>query len=341
MSKYTQFLERLEDLTDETVETLGFVAVRVAPLTGPTVSGLAIMFAFYDGGGALLTSRHIAGAYWIAALVGLFMMVALEGLTITHMILGDRVRAAIKRSPALGEVLDLDKAQANKTSLLWFTLTAIFLLETVPAGAEWWQGKIAIEVALFRAGLVVFPWLSRNAASAYSLMHTLEEVDSAPAQARAERKRRRLTEKFDLEDLSLERNRRRALDEARHNERLFKVVSKPSNLVSKPTFPALVSNVSPEVEEFPGAQETSEETTGNMETETQQEPIGKRITRFYMLPENANATMDEAAAALGVTKGTVSKKVTELTDHGVLNKRKVGNRTQITVNGHHLEYLNG
>lgn len=336
MSKYTKFLEGLEDFTEETVDTLGFVAVRVAPLAGPTVSGMAIMFAFYDGGGALLTSRGIGGAYGIALAVGFFMMLALEGLTITHMILGDRIRAAIKRQPDLDGVLDVMQAKHNKTGLLWFTLTAIFLLETIPAFAEWWAGHLAPEVALFRVGLIVFPWLSRNAASAYSLMHTLEEVDNSATLARMERKKRRLVEKFDLEDVALERDRRRSLEDAKHAEKLGKVVSKPAYVVSKPSFPALVDNVAPEVDGKKLVDETTQETTEKQETK---QPLGKQLVRYYLDDSNQAKTMDEVATEIGVSKSTISKEVSRLTDMGVFDKIKVGNRTTIKPNGNHEEYL--
>lgn len=220
---YEEFLHKVENITEDTVSTVGYVATRIAPLWGPLVSGIAIVFAFYDGGGALLVARHIPYAYTIALTVGLFVAFSLEGLTITHMVLGDRVRSAIKRNAALSGILDITKADGNKRGLLWFTLVAILMLETVPAAAELYAGAIKPEVALFRMGLIVFPWLSRNAASAYSLLRLLDEVDDSESKSRAERRQRKIRDRLDEQEILAEYGRKRQLEDAKLTAKLEKV----------------------------------------------------------------------------------------------------------------------
>jgi len=158
-------------LVEDRVETIAITARGYSPIAMPIISGIGLVFAFYDGGSRVLIGTGVNSiiATIIATVAGVVVTVLIEGMTIATMFTEDETRQV----PDYEKDKVLSKAPSNKQGMFFATLASIFMLESGPALWSLWEGSVSPELAIFRIGLIVFPFFSRIAASTFSINQLL------------------------------------------------------------------------------------------------------------------------------------------------------------------------
>ena len=84
IDRVVAFTTACEEVTEELTRSAGMITTRVTPLLSPLASGLCVLFAFYDGGGKLLTGK-VNSPYLVSFLVGLVLLAVVEGINFSHL----------------------------------------------------------------------------------------------------------------------------------------------------------------------------------------------------------------------------------------------------------------
>jgi len=219
IEKVTAFTEGCEEITEELTRSAGIIVTKITPLLAPVASGLCTLFAFYDGGGRMLTGK-VSNPYLVSFLVGVVLFVVVEGINFAATFNRDR-----------GEKLKGTHANQlaflNLNSLVgWcfvLTLATVAMLETIPGLAAWYYGEITGSDLGFRIGILILPFFSKMGANIFSVSMLLDALEGTSAA----RRQRRIQEKLDAAKLEIDIETQRneaamklAQQEAEHKQRL-------------------------------------------------------------------------------------------------------------------------
>lgn len=219
IEKVTAFTEGCEEITEELTRSAGIIVTKITPLLAPVASGLCTLFAFYDGGGRMLTGK-VSNPYLVSFLVGLVLFVVVEGINFAATFNRDR-------GEKLKGMHAKELAFLNLNSLVgWcfvLTIATVAMLETIPGLAAWYYGEIAGSDLGFRIGILILPFFSKMGANIFSVSMLLDALEGTSAA----RRQRRLQDKLEAAELEIEIDTRRkeaasklAQQEAEHRQRL-------------------------------------------------------------------------------------------------------------------------
>ena len=219
IEKVTAFTEGCEEITEELTRSAGIIVTKITPLLAPVASGLCTLFAFYDGGGRMLTGK-VSNPYLVSYLVGLVLFVVVEGINFAATFNRDR-------GEKLKGMHAKELAFLNLNSLVgWcfvLTIATVAMLETIPGLAAWYYGEIAGGDLGFRIGILILPFFSKMGANIFSVSMLLDALEGTSAA----RRQRRLQDKLEAAELEIEIDTRRkeaasklAQQEAEHKQRL-------------------------------------------------------------------------------------------------------------------------
>jgi hypothetical protein len=107
IEKVTAITEGCEEITEELTRSAGIIVTKITPLLAPVASGLCTLFAFYDGGGRMLTGK-VSNPYFVSALVGLVLFVVVEGINFAATFTRDRGETLKSTHAQQLEFLNLD-----------------------------------------------------------------------------------------------------------------------------------------------------------------------------------------------------------------------------------------
>lgn len=193
IERVTDFTEGCEDVTEELTRSAGMVVTKITPLLAPVASGLCTLFAFYDGGGRMLTGK-VDNPYGYSFAAGLILFAVIEGINFSATFTRDRSKAF---ADSVTKFIDLDRMVAN---CFWLTLCAIAMLETLPGVASWYKGEIAISDLFFRAGILILPFFSKMGANIFSASMIIDAIEGTTTA----RRQRRLQAKREVAELEIE-----------------------------------------------------------------------------------------------------------------------------------------
>lgn len=295
-TKVSNFCEAIEDVTDELTHTAGAVTTKIAPLMATFASGLSVLFAVYDGIGALLEARIPEWAYWISAGIGVLVMLGLEGASLAAVFNLDRTRALNAARP--------DDQQVDEGSLpawmLVLTMFIVFCTEVAPTTARWVNGLVSTSNLVFAFGLLALPLLGRAGAVIFSNSRTLDGLDGADDKRQSKKEKRRLAD-LDLEIKREEAKQRLAQQQAEHAQKLelqrMKSVNRAVNGVV---------NTPPET---PGNTPVDTVNTGEIDTQ--------KLLEFYR--ENPASSLRKTGTAFGVSHTQISKVLKRLEGEGLVS----------------------
>lgn len=219
IEKVTAFTEGCEEITEELTRSAGIIVTKITPLLAPVASGLCTLFAFYDGGGRMLTGK-VSNPYLVSFLVGLVLFVVVEGINFAATFTRDRGETLKSTHAQQLEFLNLDRLV---TWCFVLTLATVAMLETIPGLAAWYYGEIAGSDLGFRIGILILPFFSKMGANIFSVSMLLDALEGTSAA----RRQRRLQDKLEAAELEIEIDTRRkeaasklAQQEAEHKQRL-------------------------------------------------------------------------------------------------------------------------
>lgn len=219
IEKVTAFTEGCEEITEELTRSAGIIVTKITPLLAPVASGLCTLFAFYDGGGRMLTGK-VSNPYFVSALVGLVLFVVVEGINFAATFTRDRGETLKSTHAQQLEFLNLDRLV---TWCFVLTLATVAMLETIPGLAAWYYGEIAGSDLGFRIGILILPFFSKMGANIFSvsmLLDALEGTSSARRQRRIQEKLDAAKLEIDIETQRNEAAMKLAQQEAEHKQRL-------------------------------------------------------------------------------------------------------------------------
>ena len=216
IEKVTAFTEGCEEITEELTRSAGMIVTKITPLLAPVASGLCTLFAFYDGGGRMLTGK-VNNPYVISFFAGLILFVVIEGINFAATFTRDRSKAL---TATTAQFMNLDKLVSQ---CFWLTVGAIAMLETIPGIASWYYGEITGGDLGFRIGILILPFFSKMGANIFSASMVLDAIEGTSAA----RRQRRLQEKREAAELEIEIEAKRkeaaiklAQQEAEHKQKL-------------------------------------------------------------------------------------------------------------------------
>ena len=219
IEKVTAFTEGCEEITEELTRSAGMIVTKITPLLAPVASGLCILFAFYDGGGRMLTGK-VDNPYLVSFLAGLILFVVVEGINFAATFTRDRGEK-LKGTHA-NELAFLNLSGLVKWCFV-LTVATVAMLETVPGLAAWCYGEISGSDLGFRIGILILPFFSKMGANIFSVSMLLDSLEGTSAA----RRQRRLQEKRDAAELEIEIEAKRqksanelAQQQAEHAQRL-------------------------------------------------------------------------------------------------------------------------
>jgi len=219
IEKVTAITEGCEEITEELTRSAGIIVTKITPLLAPVASGLCTLFAFYDGGGRMLTGK-VSNPYFVSALVGLVLFVVVEGINFAATFTRDRGETLKSTHAQQLEFLNLDRLV---TWCFVLTLATVAMLETIPGLAAWYYGEIAGSDLGFRIGILILPFFSKMGANIFSvsmLLDALEGTSSARRQRRIQEKLDAAKLEIDIETQRNEAAMKLAQQEAEHKQRL-------------------------------------------------------------------------------------------------------------------------
>lgn len=196
LERVTAVTEGAEEITEELTRAAGMITTKVTPLLAPVASGLCVLFAFYDGGGKLLTGK-VSNPYLISFLVGLVLLAVVEGINFSATFNRDRGDKLKAQYPDQLKFLKLNNLV---TWCFILTLATVGMLETVPGVIAWYLGELSGGDLGFRIGLLILPFFSKAGANIFSASMILDSLEGTTTA----RKQRRLQEKRELAELELE-----------------------------------------------------------------------------------------------------------------------------------------
>jgi len=219
IEKVTAFTEGCEEITEELTRSAGIIVTKITPLLAPVASGLCTLFAFYDGGGRMLTGK-VSNPYLVSFLVGVVLFVVVEGINFAATF--NRNRGEKLKGTHANQLAFL-----NLNSLVgWcfvLTLATVAMLETIPGLAAWYYGEITGSDLGFRIGILILPFFSKMGANIFSVSMLLDALEGTSAA----RRQRRIQEKLDAAKLEIDIETQRneaamklAQQEAEHKQRL-------------------------------------------------------------------------------------------------------------------------
>lgn len=245
IEKVTAFTEGCEEITEELTRSAGMIVTKITPLLAPVASGLCILFAFYDGGGRMLTGK-VEKPYLVSFLAGLILFVVVEGINFAATFTRDR-----------GE--KLKGTHANELSFLnlnglvrWcfvLTVATVAMLETIPGATAWYYGEIAGSDLGFRVGILILPFFSKMGANIFSVSMLLDALEGTSTA----RRNRRLQDRREAAELEIEIDSKRkeaalklAQHEAEHKQKLEIERQKAEAKIAPKSTPKSVKSDEPE-----------------------------------------------------------------------------------------------
>ena len=196
IERVTAFTEGCEEITEVVTHSAGMVTTKVTPLLSPVASGLCVLFAFYDGGGKLLTGK-VDNPYLVSFLVGLVLLAVVEGINFSATFNRDRGEKLKAQYPDQLKFLRLNNLA---TWCFILTLATVGMLETLPGTVAWYYGEITSGDLGFRIGLLILPFFSKAGANIFSVSMILDSLEGTTTA----RRQKRLQEKRELAELEIE-----------------------------------------------------------------------------------------------------------------------------------------
>lgn len=219
IEKVTAFTEGCEEITEELTRSAGIIVTKITPLLAPVASGLCTLFAFYDGGGRMLTGKVENPYHWSLG-AGLVFFAVIEGINFASTFTRDRGETLKEKHLETITSLRLNRMV---TWCFVLTLTAVAALETLPGLVAWYYGEISGGDLGFRVGILILPWFSKMGASIFSASMVLDALEGTSAA----RRQRRLQDRLEAAKLEIEIDTQRkeatnklAQQEAEHKQRL-------------------------------------------------------------------------------------------------------------------------
>lgn len=318
-TKVSDFCTAIEDVTDELTHTAGSVTTKIAPLLATFASGLSVLFAVWDGIGALLQSRVPDWAYWISFVIGLIIMLGLEGVSLASVFNTDRTKALNATRP--------DNQQLEEGALpgwmLALTMLIVFCTEVAPTFARWVNSAVSTSDLVFAFGLLALPLLGRAGAVIFSNSRTLDGLDGAETKRQTQKDKRRQA------DLDLEIKRRKAeleleQDKAEHAQKLELQREKEQAKLQKSAQPIATSST----------QQMAHTPEQPLKVAYDEDKLRQLV---QLLETHGDISNELLGQHLAVHKTTVGRWVDILVDAKVLDK--VGRKK--VLNGHHKQFLAG
>lgn len=196
IEKVTAFTEGCEEVTEELTRSAGMIVTKITPLLAPVASGLCILFAFYDGGGRMLTGK-VNNPYLVSFLAGLILFVVVEGINFAATFTRDRGEK-LKGTHA-NELAFLNLNSLVKWCFI-LTVATVAMLETIPGATAWYYGEITGGDLGFRVGILILPFFSKMGANIFSVSMLLDSLEGTTTA----RRNRRLQDKREAAELEIE-----------------------------------------------------------------------------------------------------------------------------------------
>lgn len=201
IKKVTAFTEGCEEITEELTRSAGIIVTKITPLLAPVASGLCTLFAFYDGGGRMLTGK-VSNPYTISFWAGMVLFIVVEGINFAATFTRDRGEKLKGTHEHELSFLKLDSL------VVWcfvLTLATVAMLETAPGLAAWYYGEITGSDLGFRIGILILPFFSKMGANIFSVSMLLDSLEGTSAL----RRQRRLQGKREEAELEIELDKKR------------------------------------------------------------------------------------------------------------------------------------
>ena len=240
---------------------------------------------------------------------------------------------------AIGEVTvrALQKGIINRRQAIWpIGIYAVVIegmmlgYEVLPAWARWYAGELTSDGAIRSSVAILLPFFTLSGAALLAIKEHIDAlVEDEEWTKEIERKR---------DDINWEDDRAFKLA-----EREIKLSAKQTQALAKygagKVTEIVTETVTPVVETVT-ASTISQETvtvTPTISQENIPETVGKRIVRHLVAHPNLDGAA--LAAALGVSKATVSREIKPLLATEVLHSERDGRSLRLSVNGGHEKYL--